>query len=600
MFRCVVVCLCLLIQVRTQFPDFAKWDTVLRSHVHASTLQGVAVNVVDYVAISSDSTFHEFLGDLEGTAADTLDSMNRQEWYSFWINAYNAFTIKLVTDTPCNSDAFGSCGKLTSLRRAHFSPDRVWTDAVPSIAGQSLSLATIFDNKLRNPPKRIGTVDPRLHAAVVKAAISSPDLRREAYWPNASLDVQLSEAMRDFLGRDLSFQSGDSPLLKLSAIFDTYHADFGANVVDFIAQRGEPNVTIPFLAEPLRQNVLATDPKKLKITYFTFNWDLNGSPVTGSCGSRSCVSVVGFVVLIVACTIGLISALLFIVFLHKYRRESVPYESLEASPLNDKAPATEENGISDAVAARYPVAPPLRRALLTVLKVDIVLLLVGGIAIALVFHSQTLGALRGVLDWATEHRATGAIALIIAYAIATVLFVPGSILTLGAGFVFEWWGLLFVWSGASVGMVLAFLCGRYLFRSWVATRTARNWRFVAIDKMVKEEGWKIVLLLRLAPIVPFNLLNYALALTDIKLLDYTVASCVGIIPGTAMFIYFGTVAHSLTDVVDNNTSGSSATTRIVVLAVSGVLIICFVVFVGIKAKKALARAMENTPEERKT
>ena len=132
------------------------------------------------------------------------------------------------------------------------------------------------------------------------------------------------------------------------------------------------------------------------------------------------------------------------------------------------------------------------------------------------------------------------------YVAATVLFLPGLILTLGGGAVFGLAkGVVTVWLAATLGATAAFLVGRYLARDAVARRLAGHPRFAAIDAAVGREGWKIVLLMRLSPVFPFNLLNYAFGLTRIALRHYVLASWVGMLPGTVMYVYVGSLAGDL-------------------------------------------------------
>jgi uncharacterized membrane protein YdjX (TVP38/TMEM64 family) len=141
--------------------------------------------------------------------------------------------------------------------------------------------------------------------------------------------------------------------------------------------------------------------------------------------------------------------------------------------------------------------------------------------------------------------AIGALAFILLYIIATVAFLPGSILTLGAGVVFGVvMGTLYVFIGATLGATAAFLVGRYFARNWVANKIAGNHKFRSIDEAVGKEGFKIVILTRLSPIFPFNLLNYAYGVTGVALKDYILAS-IGMLPGTMMYVYIGSLAGSL-------------------------------------------------------
>jgi uncharacterized membrane protein YdjX (TVP38/TMEM64 family) len=126
--------------------------------------------------------------------------------------------------------------------------------------------------------------------------------------------------------------------------------------------------------------------------------------------------------------------------------------------------------------------------------------------------------------------------------VATVAFVPGSLLTLAAGAIFGLsMGTLYVFIAAVLGSSAAFLVSRHLARAVIEQRLAGSARFAVIDRAVSAQGRKIVLLLRLSPVFPFNLLNYALGLTKVRFVDYLVAS-VGMIPGTLLYVYYGKLA----------------------------------------------------------
>jgi uncharacterized membrane protein YdjX (TVP38/TMEM64 family) len=126
--------------------------------------------------------------------------------------------------------------------------------------------------------------------------------------------------------------------------------------------------------------------------------------------------------------------------------------------------------------------------------------------------------------------------------VATVAFVPGSLLTLAAGAIFGLgWGTAYVFVAATLGAAAAFLVARHLVRGAVERRLAGDARFAAIDRAIAHEGRRIVFLLRLSPVFPFNLLNYALGLTRVRFADYVVAS-LGMIPGTILYVYYGKLA----------------------------------------------------------
>ena len=153
------------------------------------------------------------------------------------------------------------------------------------------------------------------------------------------------------------------------------------------------------------------------------------------------------------------------------------------------------------------------------------------------FHLQQF--LQNTLNWINSLGALGGIVFIGIYIIATLAFLPAAILTLGAGVIFGViWGSLYVFIGATLGAVAAFLVGRYLAQGWVKEKISSYKKFAIIDKAVSKEGLKIVLLVRLSPLFPFNLLNYAFGITSVSFQDYLIGS-VGMIPGTIMYVYFG-------------------------------------------------------------
>ena len=194
------------------------------------------------------------------------------------------------------------------------------------------------------------------------------------------------------------------------------------------------------------------------------------------------------------------------------------------------------------------------------------------------------------LIWIQGLGAAGAIAFIGIYAIATVAFFPGSILTLGAGVVFGvLQGALYVWIGATLGAMLAFLVGRYLARDWVTQKIAGNPKFRAIDQAVGREGLKIVLLTRLSPIFPFNLLNYAFGVTSVSLKDYMLG-CVGMIPGTILYVYIGSLAGSLAAIGTSN-QPTNATVQWIIRIVGLIATIAVTLYITQIARKALAEAL---------
>ncbi len=143
-------------------------------------------------------------------------------------------------------------------------------------------------------------------------------------------------------------------------------------------------------------------------------------------------------------------------------------------------------------------------------------------------------------EWVQEQGAWGAVWFGIVYIVCTVLFVPGSILTIGAGAIYgPLWGTILVSLASTTGAACAFLLGRYVARDQVHAWMQSKPRFAALDQAIALKGGWIVFLLRLSPIFPFNLLNYALGLTGVRFWPYVLASWIGMLPGTIAFVLLG-------------------------------------------------------------
>jgi uncharacterized membrane protein YdjX (TVP38/TMEM64 family) len=157
-----------------------------------------------------------------------------------------------------------------------------------------------------------------------------------------------------------------------------------------------------------------------------------------------------------------------------------------------------------------------------------------------------LGAyLAAAQGWVERLGPLAPFAFILGYALLAAAGAPGAVLTLAAGILFGLVeGTLYTVVGAIAGSTLAFLIARYAFRGWVEQRIARSERFRTLDRMLRGEGLKIVFLLRLSPIFPFNFLNYALGVTNVRLRDYVLGGF-GMLPGTVLYVYYGTVLGSL-------------------------------------------------------
>jgi len=197
------------------------------------------------------------------------------------------------------------------------------------------------------------------------------------------------------------------------------------------------------------------------------------------------------------------------------------------------------------------------------------------------------------ITWIRRAGATGMAVFVVSYALAAVLLLPGSILTLGAGLAYGvLLGTPLVWVGANLGATLAFVLGRTVAREWVAARVVGNPRFAAIDHAVGAQGLKIVLLTRLSPVFPFNLLNYAFGLTRVGLRDYVIGSLVGMVPGIVMYVYLGSLLGSVAELAAGRTAGGGGQ-RLFYVGGAVATVIVTVVLTRL-ARRALADATQET------
>lgn len=189
-----------------------------------------------------------------------------------------------------------------------------------------------------------------------------------------------------------------------------------------------------------------------------------------------------------------------------------------------------------------------------------------------------------------------------AYFVATILFIPGAILTLGAGFIFASafslgagvvLGTIAVFIGASLGAIVSFLLGRYLLREQAIKLTKKYALFEAIDAALQDKGLKIFCLLRLSPIIPFNIINYIGGVSSVSFRDYALA-LFAILPGTLLYCFVGASAESLSDSVS---SGEDRTVTIVAVAIGVVFGIVAILLTARYAKKELNRIVEERRAE---
>ena len=198
--------------------------------------------------------------------------------------------------------------------------------------------------------------------------------------------------------------------------------------------------------------------------------------------------------------------------------------------------------------------------------------------------------------WIEAHRTVSWLVYVLTYTVATVLVIPGTILTLAAGFIFGLpVGVLLVSAGSVSGAACAFIVGRFLARDWVTRRIAHLPSFSALDKATHHEGFLIVLLARLSPLFPFNLLNYAFGLTAVRFRDYVLASWIGMAPATVLYVYIGSVAKGLTELTRGDIQGGMAGRVLLVVGLIATLVLT--VFITRKATATLAQHLEQETAE---
>lgn len=176
----------------------------------------------------------------------------------------------------------------------------------------------------------------------------------------------------------------------------------------------------------------------------------------------------------------------------------------------------------------------------TWIRIALFLVLAAGITLAVVYRDQFNAEM--LENWVKGAGAAGPVIYILIYTVGTLFFLPGSVLTLTGGALFgPVLGTFVNLTGATLGALGSFLIARYLAHDWVANKTGG--RIKTLMDGVENEGWRFVAFVRLVPLFPFNLLNYALGLTRIKLMHYLIATYVFMLPGAIAYTYLGYVGR---------------------------------------------------------
>jgi pyruvate/2-oxoglutarate dehydrogenase complex dihydrolipoamide dehydrogenase (E3) component/uncharacterized membrane protein YdjX (TVP38/TMEM64 family) len=182
----------------------------------------------------------------------------------------------------------------------------------------------------------------------------------------------------------------------------------------------------------------------------------------------------------------------------------------------------------------------------------------------------------------------GPVVVILVYVLCTVLFIPGSAITVGAGTLFGLkTGFVVVVLGANLGALCSFLLARTFLREKVATWAAANPKFRSLDQAIGKQGFKMVLLTRLSPVFPFVLLNYFLGLTAVRTRAYVLANLLGMLPATFLFVYIGAAAR---DAIAGQMDASAGFYQQILKYIGLLATVAVVVIVTRIARKALREA----------
>ncbi|VFQ79822.1 unnamed protein product [Cuscuta campestris] len=228
-------------------------------------------------------------------------------------------------------------------------------------------------------------------------------------------------------------------------------------------------------------------------------------------------------------------------------------------------------------------------------KITLLLLLIAAITTAcLTLPVEKI--LKDFLLWVKDDLGPwGPLVLAVAYIPLTVLAVPASILTLGGGYLFGLpVGFVADSIGATIGAAAAFLLGRTIGRSFVTSKLKDYPQFRAVAIAIRRSGFKIVLLLRLVPLLPFNMLNYLLSVTPVPIVEYVLASWLGMMPITFALVYVGTTLKDLSDVTHG--WGEFSKTRWVFIALGLLVSVILIICVTRVAKAALEKALAENED----
>ncbi|XP_064397588.1 uncharacterized protein LOC135344343 [Halichondria panicea] len=240
------------------------WDSVVSRHVQGGAMEGIPLHIVDYEAISKDGNYTAFI---EGVAKVNLSGLDNNNTYAFFMNVYNALAIKMIIDHPCVHPTTGSCHPIKSIRDIGSLLHPVWGLPAGTVGGKMWTLDQV-EGFLRHPPHPLKE-DSRLHACIVCASISCPNVRMEAY-RREQVGEQMDSQVKDFLSNSKKGLSLDrsANTLTLSPIFLWFAGDFKS-------YGGVKQFTSHYLTPSDADYIAKNNPE---LHYFSYDWNLNGVP----------------------------------------------------------------------------------------------------------------------------------------------------------------------------------------------------------------------------------------------------------------------------------------------------------------------------------
>jgi len=303
--------------------DASLWDKLLMKYIREDAqIDGITLNVVNYAGMAADPDFGVWLGALE-TAK--LDNLTRNEIYAFYSNVYNSLAINMMIQHACRQDLFGQCGTISGIRDiGTIVPfQEVWNKPAGTVGGKVWTLQQVEDYML-TPPTPYHE-DPRVHAAIVCASVSCPDVRKGAY-TYEDIDGQYNQSFNHFLFNPKKGMSVDTANNKvyLSSIFKWYGSQFKqedwkeANVLRFILLYLWTNHT--------DYEWLSKNYNSASIAFFDYDWNANvDGKLPCASGARPCFPLWALLVTIISIVL-VVAIVIVVVVVIKRRRAKQDYQ----------------------------------------------------------------------------------------------------------------------------------------------------------------------------------------------------------------------------------------------------------------------------------